>query len=75
MSTCVHHMIFDHCCRETIARVTGGMKVKADRDEVSLLSHDVCIIAVFIGISICCYVGCSRCCSALQRKGCDSVAY
>lgn len=22
--------------RETIARVTGGMKVKADRDEVSL---------------------------------------
>ena len=21
-------------CRETIARVTGGMKVKADRDEV-----------------------------------------
>ncbi len=22
-------------CRETIARVTGGMKVKADRDEVS----------------------------------------
>lgn len=23
------------CCRETIVRVTGGMKVKADRDEAS----------------------------------------
>lgn len=23
------------CCRETICRVTGGMKVKADRDESS----------------------------------------
>lgn len=23
------------CCRETLVRVTGGMKVKADRDESS----------------------------------------
>ncbi len=26
--------LFVLVCRETIARVTGGMKVKADRDEV-----------------------------------------
>ena len=35
-------------CRETIARVTGGMKVKADRDEASpyaamLAAQDVAV--------------------------------
>lgn len=28
-------IILCYCYRETIARVTGGMKVKADRDEAS----------------------------------------
>ena len=35
-----------YTCRETIARVTGGMKVKADRDEASpyaaMLAAQVC---------------------------------
>ena len=32
----------DYCCifRETIARVTGGMKVKADRDEVCVQDYN-----------------------------------
>lgn len=30
----IYNYVFD-LCRETIARVTGGMKVKADRDEAS----------------------------------------
>ena len=32
--------------RETIARVTGGMKVKADRDEVSLMIMLVCSLVI-----------------------------
>lgn len=34
MSFCVQH-ITDLSGRETMVRVTGGMKVKADRDEAS----------------------------------------
>lgn len=44
--TFVH--VTDLSGRETIARVTGGMKVKADRDEASpyaaMLAAQVCII-------------------------------
>lgn len=45
--TFVH--VTDLSGRETIARVTGGMKVKADRDEASpyaaMLAAQVCIIS------------------------------
>lgn len=34
-------------CRETIARVTGGMKVKADRDEVGSCAC-ICYAAVIV---------------------------
>lgn len=46
-----------HCsCRETIVRVTGGMKVKADRDESSpyaamLAAQDVAERCKAIGIT------------------------
>lgn len=44
------------CSRETIARVTGGMKVKADRDESSpyaamLAAQDVAVRCKEIGIT------------------------
>lgn len=57
--------------RETIARVTGGMKVKADRDEVRRLENDTkwCQVRVYAppslslscvaGVSICGHVGCT----------------
>lgn len=39
-----------HLYRETIARVTGGMKVKADRDEASpyaaMLAAQVCYLTL-----------------------------
>jgi ribosomal protein S11 len=39
-------------CRETLARVTGGMKVKADRDEASpyaaMLAAQVCPVSTFL---------------------------
>lgn len=43
-------------CRETIARVTGGMKVKADRDEASpyaamLAAQDVAVMCKERGIT------------------------
>lgn len=43
-------------CRETIARVTGGMKVKADRDEASpyaamLAAQDVAEKCKLVGIT------------------------
>lgn len=43
-------------CRETIARVTGGMKVKADRDEASpyaamLAAQDVAVICKERGVT------------------------
>ena len=43
-------------CRETIARVTGGMKVKADRDEASpyaamLAAQDVAAKCKELGIT------------------------
>ena len=43
-------------CRETIARVTGGMKVKADRDEASpyaamLAAQDVAALCKERGIT------------------------
>ena len=38
--------------RETLARVTGGMKVKADRDEASpyaaMLAAQVCQVSTFL---------------------------
>ena len=49
--SCANYQIknfLNYClyCRETIARVTGGMKVKADRDEASpyaaMLAAQVC---------------------------------
>ena len=52
-------MYVSHCnlsCRETIARVTGGMKVKADRDEASpyaamLAAQDVAALCKERGIT------------------------
>lgn len=56
-------------CRETIARVTGGMKVKADRDEVGVekmmdLGHYirtyVCICVCLVSIHCHPFVYCSQ---------------
>lgn len=45
-----------YVCRETITRVTGGMKVKADRDEASpyaamLAAQDVAVRCKEVGIT------------------------
>ena len=45
-----------HSLRETISRVTGGMKVKADRDEASpyaamLAAQDVAVRCKEVGIT------------------------
>lgn len=48
--TFVH--VTDISGRETVVRVTGGMKVKADRDEASpyaaMLAAQVCLFVLFI---------------------------
>ena len=49
-------LAFDSVIRETIARVTGGMKVKADRDEASpyaamLAAQDVAVLCKERGIT------------------------
>ena len=59
--SCANYQIknfLNYClyCRETIARVTGGMKVKADRDEASpyaamLAAQDVAARCKELGIN------------------------
>ena len=49
-------MLPSHTLRETISRVTGGMKVKADRDEASpyaamLAAQDVAVRCKEVGIT------------------------
>ena len=61
-------------CSETIARVTGGMKVKADRDEVHVHVYTCVDVCTVLHVLCTCTAYCMLHCG-VQGCGCEGSPF